>query len=138
MGVIGGDQAHSLHRTSGDTPAAAGAAGGIKFGKKVGGVNGVEGGKLSLSDHRLAAAAAAVADEVDPLLHILTELYQIVFVSLLKEVEPFSHIHLAGVAAFYKGGGRGVEGHTDIHRSVACPVHMRHLVAAVTDSHSHM
>ena len=59
-------------------------------GKEVGGVHRVQDAKLAGGDHRLAAASAAVADEVDALAHVLAKLHQVLFVGLLEQIHPLA------------------------------------------------
>jgi hypothetical protein len=100
-------------------------------------VDGVEEREAAGGDHSLAAAATAVADEIDTLPHVLPELYQVVVVGLLQQIESLGDVHKAGVFVAGKGGGGAAEGHADVHRRVAGPAHVLHLVAAVAHSHGH-
>ena len=94
-------------------------------------MNRVHYGKASGGDHRLAAAPAAIADEVDVSANVLTELYQVVVIGFGQKVQPFGDTDRPGMAVANQGFGRGVERHADVHRGAARPAHVRHLVATV-------
>jgi len=89
-------------------------------------------------DHGLAAAAAAVADEADPIPHVFAELNKIVVVGLLEQVQAFRDTYGAGEAVLDKRSGRRVERHADILRRGAGPADMFHFVAAIADADTAM
>ena len=57
----------------------------------------VEETKAARGNQRLAAAAAAVADEIHPLLHIFAKLHQAVFVGLVEQIQAFGGVDAAGI-----------------------------------------
>ena len=103
-------------------------------GRNGGGVDGVGRGEAPGGDHRLAAAAAAVADEVHALPDVLAELHEAALVRLVQQVEPLGDVDRPGVAVPDERAGGGVEGHADVLRRVAGPPHVLHLVAAVAEA----
>ena len=52
----------------------------------------------------------------------------------LEQIEALNRIDLTGGSVAGQGGGRGVEGHADVHRRRAGSVEVLHLVAAVTEA----
>ena len=79
----------------------------------------VEGGEAALGDEGLAAAAAAVADEVDAALDVLAELDQAALVGQVEEGHALGRADGPRVAVLGERLGRAVEGHADLHRRVA-------------------
>ena len=88
-------------------------------------------GELPSRDHRLATAAAAVADETDAALDVLAELHEILFARFLQQVEALRRVDLPRDAVAGQRLGHGVERHADVHRRVARRAEMLLLVAAV-------
>ena len=82
-------------------------------------------------EQRLAAAGAAVTDEVDTAAHILPELHEVVVVGLREQVAALRGLHLARVAVLDQRRRRGVEGHANVHRRVADRAGVQRLMAAV-------
>ena len=89
-------------------------------------------------DHGLAAAAAAVADEVDRSAHILAELHQVLGPGFLQQVQPLGRVDAPGDAVAGEGGGRVVEGQADVLFGGAGPADVFHFVPAVTDADADM
>ena len=83
---------------------------------------------------RLAAAAAAVADERHALARVLAELHQAPVARLLQEVEALGRVHLARHAVAHERRGGGVERHADVERRVARLPDVLHLVPAVAEA----
>ena len=83
MGIIGRYQCHGFHRTYIHTFSTAVTLSIYKYRYEIGGMHRIQNGKAPGGDHRFAAAAAAVADKIHPLAHILAKLHQIVIISLL-------------------------------------------------------
>ena len=87
-GIVGRHKAQGFDRADMDALPAPVAVVFRDFGQEIGGVHRVEQSESPGGDHCLAAAAAAVADEIDPIANVLAELNQVVVVSLLKEGHP--------------------------------------------------
>ena len=85
-----------------------------------------------MRDHRLAAAPAAVADEVHALPDVLAELHEAVAVRHVEQFECLRDFGPAREAVPHERARGGVERHADLHRGVAVAAHMGHLVPAVT------
>ncbi len=92
MRVVGRDEGHRLDRARDDALAAAVTPRLVHLGEEVGRVDRVEEAEPPRRDHRLSAAAAAVADERDLALDVLAELDQVVAVRLLQEVHPLGPV----------------------------------------------
>ena len=90
-------------------------------------------GEAAGGDQGLAAAAAAVADEVHALPDVLAELHEVELLRPVEEVEPLGDVHLPCVAVADEGGGGRVERHADVPRRVAGAPHVLHLVTAVAE-----
>jgi len=73
--VSRGNHAHRFNRTSFGAFHAAGTFGLGDYGQEVGGADGSENSEPLSSQHSLATASTAVADEGDALAHVLTELH---------------------------------------------------------------
>ena len=138
VGIVGRYQRHCLDRASSDTLAAAVAVALVHHRQVIGSLHGVGESNAAGSDHGFAAASAAVADEVDPVLHVLAKLHQAAVARLLQQVQPLCHVHCAGVTVAGECCARAVKRHTDIHGRIASPAHMHHLMPAVADAHAAM
>ena len=103
-------------------------------GEEAGRVHGVEDRETAGGDQRLAAAAAAVADEIDPFPDVFPELDEPLVISPCQEIQPLGHVDGAGKAVTDQGVGGVVEGHADLHRRGAGPADVLHFVAAVADA----
>ena len=136
VGIIGGHQGHGFHRAGIHAFPATIAGCFINYRQKIGGMHRVEHAKLAGGDHGFAATAAAVADEVDAFTHIFPELYQILVISLLEQVQPFAHVHRPGVTMPGQCFSRTVEGHADIHGGITGPAHVHHFMAAIAHPHA--
>jgi hypothetical protein len=132
-GIVGRNEGHRFDRTDRRAFAASRAGVEVDRRQKIRRMDGVEQTEAAGRDHGLAAAAAAVADEVDPPLDVLPELDEVMVVGLVEEGEPLRDVHGPGVAVADEGRGRGVEGHADVERGVAGRPDVAHLVAAVAD-----
>jgi hypothetical protein len=106
------------------------------WGKEVRSVDRVQDPEPAGRDHRFAAAAAAVADEVDAGLDVLAELDEVAGVGLLEQVHPFDRVDPPGVVMADERVGRAPEGHADVLRRPAGTAHVLHLVAAIADAHA--
>ena len=95
--VVRRDERHAPPPGRRDALPAAVARSLVDRGQEVGGVDGVEHTELARGDHRLAAAPAAVADEVDALADVLAELHEVALVGLLQQVETLGAHRPAGV-----------------------------------------
>ena len=133
--IVGRDQRHRLDRAGLDALAAAVALRLVDLGQEVRGVHRVEEAEAPRRDHRLAAAAAAVADEADP-----------------RRARSRRTAPAAGRAPAAAGraprprrsaralpwrasdAAGAVEGHADVHRRVAGAAEVLHLVAAVAEA----
>ena len=69
----------------------------LTYGQEVGGMYRVEHAKLPGRNHGFAAAATAVANKVNAFPYVFSELHQILLVGLLKQVQPFAHVHRPGI-----------------------------------------
>jgi len=98
-------------------------------------VHRVEKAEAARGDQRLAAAAAAVADEIDLPADVFPELDKVAFVGLSQQIQPLGDFHPAGEAVADQRSGRVAEGHADLLRRGAVPAEMLHLVTAVADPH---
>ena len=89
-------------------------------------------------EHRLAAAGAAVADEVHAAADVLAELHEVIVVGLREKVAALGRVDLTGVAVLDERRGGGVEGHADVHRRVAGVTLVHSLVAAVAHADAYV
>jgi hypothetical protein len=71
-----------------------------------------------------ATAGTAVADEADLILNVLAKLDQVLFARFMQQFLTFSNINATGIIAANQRSGHRIEGHADIHFSVAGPVLM--------------
>ncbi len=131
MRIVGGDERHCPDRTGIDALAATVARFLRHLRNIVRGVDRMQHAEPALRDHRLAAAAAAVADEADLPLDILTELHKVSIVGLFKQSTAFSGGDAPGESVFRQGGRSEVERHADLHRSIARTPQVLHLMPAV-------
>ncbi len=133
-GIVGRDQAQGLHGAGRDALPAAVAGVGVEGWNEVRGVDGPHEPEAASGDHGFTATAAAVADEIHSLAHVLTELDEAVFPGGREELEALGCLDAAGDPVAGEGCGGGAEGHADIQRRVAGPSQVRHFVAAVAQA----
>jgi hypothetical protein len=86
--------------------------------------------------HCLATTPAAVADETYPLPDILAELRQMMVVSLLQQVKALGSVNRTRNTVTGQGSCDRIKGHAYVHRRVACPAHVHHLMTAKTDTNT--
>lgn len=122
-----------LDGADGGASAAADAAVGGDPGQKARGGDRVQEPESAGGQEAFAAAAAAVADEVDPMLHIFPELYQAMLLGLVQQVESFSKGDAAGGTVSDQGLGGMVERGADIERGPAGAAQVGHFVSAVAE-----
>ena len=89
-------------------------------------------------EHRLAAAGAAVADEIDAAADVLAELYEVIVVCLCEEVAALGCVYLTRVPVLDKRCGCSVESHAYVHRRVAGVSFVHRLMAAVAHADAYM
>jgi hypothetical protein len=89
-----------------------------------------------LRDQGLAAAAAAVADEVDAPLDVFPEPHKAALVGRIQEPHALGDGDGARVAVSSQRFRRTIEGHADFHRRVALAPHVPHLVPAIAEPHA--
>ena len=95
-------------------------------------MNGMKKSESSGSYQCFAAASAAVANEVNLILYIFTELYQVIFPGFLKKIHPFGNINSSGNSMTYQGISTSVECHANIQRGITVFSYMCHFVPAIT------
>ena len=133
-GIVRRNQAHRLDGADLYALPATGASLFPDDGEEMGRVYGVEDPETTGGDQRLAAAAAAVADEIDPFPDVFSELDEPLIMSPGQEIQPLGRVNGAGEAVADQGVGGVVERHADLHRRAAGPTDVFHLVAAVADA----
>ena len=136
MRIVGRDQGHRLDGTGVHAGAAARAASRFELGHEIGRVDRVERGEAALGDEGFAAAAAAIADEIDAPLDVLAELDEAALVGRLQEPHALGDGGGARVAVFRERFRGGVEGHADVHGRVAGAAEVHHLVTAVAHAYA--
>ena len=132
--VAGGPKRHGVDGARLRAGAAAVAPVGVDLGKEAGRLDGTEGAEPFLREQRLAAAAAAVAEEGDALPHVLTELHEPARAGLGEEVEGLGGVDTPGEVVAGEGVGGRPERQADLERGVAGPADVGHLVPAVADA----
>ena len=125
---------HRLHRARVHAPPAAGAVRDRHLGQVVRRVHGVQAAEPLGCEHRLAAAAAAIADEVHTALHVLPELHQVSLTGPREDVEPLRRVRRPRVPVADQRSRGGVERHADVHRRAARAAEVLHLVPAVAQA----
>ena len=81
--------------------------------------------KRCTASNASAAAAAAVADEVDAFPIVLAKLHQAeMIICLMQQIDAFFLADGTGVTMFDQGMRRSIEGHADIHGGIAICAHM--------------
>jgi len=131
--VVGRDEGHRFDGAGGGARSAARAGRAVDGRQEVGRVDRVEEAEAALGDHGLAATAAAVADEADPVPDVLAELDEVAGPGLVEQGQPFGGIDGPGVAVADEGRGGVVEGHADVEGRVAGAAGVLHLVPAVAE-----
>jgi len=95
--ILGGNKGNGVHRTNIDTGSTAGTIIAVQRSNKIRRVDGLEKTELPGGDHRLAAAAAAIADETHPTPDVFAELDEVQGPGLLEQVQPLFHTDGPGI-----------------------------------------
>ena len=95
--ILGGNKGNDVHRTNIDTGSTAGTIIAVQRSNKIRRVDGLEKTELPGGDHRLAAAAAAIANETHPIPDVFAELDEVQRPGLLEQVQPLFHTYGSGI-----------------------------------------
>ena len=87
---------HCFHRACSSAFTASAAEIQVNLSNKVCGMDGLHASEPPGCYHGFTAAAAAIADEINLLSYVFTELDQVMFVGRLEQVASFDDVNLAG------------------------------------------
>jgi len=97
-------------------------------------MNGMEKAEAPCRDHGVTTAAATVAEEIDLLADVGTELNQFLIIGGLEQIQALLRTDKPCMAVFDQGLCGRIKGHADLLRCIAVPAEVVHFVAAVTDA----